>query len=238
MLCSIFVRRECWCLSRRGKLIMAGLSVFTFVLILFGAYPFLAVNDGSRGEVMVVEGWIGSRLIDRTAAVFQRGRYACVVVVRADYERVDKWSAGGYSADYLARGLVQHGVPTNLVHTLFCPVVRKDRTYHCALAVRQWLEQQRISVKSIDVATLAAHSRRSRLLYEKAFGDGVEVGAIALEDPTFDPDQWWRSSAGVREVLGEAIAYVYARVFFWPGRPPLLSQVGAVESKPIQAGSR
>jgi len=117
----------------------------------------------------------------------------------------------------VAADLVEFGVPKESVNLLFCPVVRKDRTYHCALAVREWLGQNGVRVASLDVATVATHSRRSRLLYEKAFGPGVSIGAIAIEDPSYDPARWWASSAGVRDVLSEAIAYVYARVLVLPG---------------------
>jgi len=54
------------------------------------------------------------------------------------------------------------------------------------------------------------------MLYEKALGKDVKVGVIALKDLNYDPNHSWRSSEGVREVLGESIAYIYARVFFSP----------------------
>jgi hypothetical protein len=44
----------------------------------------------------------------------------------------------------------------------------------------------------------------------------MTVGIIAVSNPEFNPRQWWRYSDGVREVIGESIAYVYARFFFWP----------------------
>jgi hypothetical protein len=53
-------------------------------------------------------------------------------------------------------------------------------------------------------------------LYEKAFGKDVKVGVVALEDRYYEADHWWRSSEGVREILGESIAYIYARFFFSP----------------------
>jgi hypothetical protein len=61
-----------------------------------------------------------------------------------------------------------------------------------------------------------AHARRTRLLYHKAFGKTVTVGVIAVSTPDYDSTQWWRYSDGVREVIGESIAYIYARFFFWP----------------------
>jgi hypothetical protein len=69
---------------------------------------------------------------------------------------------------------------------------------------------------SVDIVSIGPHARRSRLLYQKALGDKVKVGVIAIEDKRFDPDHWWQSSVGVRSVMGETIAYLYARFFFWP----------------------
>ena len=32
--------------------------------------------------------------------------------------------------------------------------------------------------------------------------------------PDYDPKDWWRYSDGVREVIGESIAYIYANSYF------------------------
>ena len=37
-------------------------------------------------------------------------------------------------------------------------------------------------------------------------------GIIAVEDQDYDSKRWWESSDGVRTVIGEMIAYVYARL--------------------------
>ena len=94
------------------------------------------------------------------------------------------------------------------VQPIPCWVERKDRTYNAALAVEQWFQENGVSVRSIDVMTLGPHARRSRLLFQKAFGKEVRVGVISVEDRDYDPDHWWASSQGVREVVGEAIAYI------------------------------
>ena len=41
-------------------------------------------------------------------------------------------------------------------------------------------------------------------------------GGYCSAKPDYDPGSWWCYSDGVREVIGESIAYIYARVFFWP----------------------
>ncbi len=212
----LLVLRERWSLSLRGWLLLGALLAVAAFVSVRGVHLLLTANDGGAGEVMVVEGWIGARPVGQAARAFKLGRYRCVVVVRDVYETGDKWTSGRYSADYVAADLAEHGVPRDQIHTLFCPVAQKDRTYHCALAVRQWLQARGNPVQSLDVVTLASHSRRSRLLFQKAFGGQVRIGVTALEDPEYDAVHWWRSSEGVQTVLGETIAYLYARFLFWP----------------------
>ena len=80
--------------------------------------------------------------------------------------------------------------------------------------MRHWFETGNITAASLDVLTQGPHARRSRLLFRKALGEGFEVGVIAVADRRFDSAHWWRTSEGVRSVLGEFIAYLYARFFF------------------------
>jgi hypothetical protein len=63
-----------------------------------------------------------------------------------------------------------------------------------------------------------AHARRTRLLFQKAFGDEAGVGIIAISSPDYDGAHWWLYSEGVRDVVGETLAYLYAQVFFHPER--------------------
>jgi hypothetical protein len=58
------------------------------------------------------------------------------------------------------------------------------------------------------------------MLFQAAFGNGTTVGIISVPDPDYDPAHWWRSSEGVREILGESIAWGYATFFFHPPKPP------------------
>ena len=85
-------------------------------------------------------------------------------------------------------------------------------------------------MSSINVLTEGAHARRTRLLYQKAFGKNVAVGVVAISNPNYDPTQWWRYSDGVREVIGESIAYVYARFFVY-------SSVSSSDKETVQAAA-
>jgi len=98
-------------------------------------------------------------------------------------------------------------------------VEHKDRTYYSAVALKEWCASHHQALKSFDVVTLGPHARRSWLLFQKAFGSDARIGIIAVEDPAYEPGRWWASSEGFREVVGEGIAYLYARVLFHPSEP-------------------
>lgn len=66
---------------------------------------------------------------------------------------------------------------------------------------------------SVNVLTEGPTARRARLMFEKALGDGVRVGVVALPPRNYDSDHWWRSSEGVRTITGEVLGYGYARLF-------------------------
>jgi hypothetical protein len=97
-----------------------------------------------------------------------------------------------------------------------CPssVEYRNRTFESAKALRKWMEDNHVPTTSFNLMTLGAHARRSRLLFEEAFDDKASVGIISITNREYDPKHWWKYSEGVREMIGESIAYVYARFFF------------------------
>lgn len=63
--------------------------------------------------------------------------------------------------------------------------------------------------------SLDVHTRRSWFLFRKILTPQVQVGAIAARTHDYDPNKWWVSSQGVRTILDEGIAYIYARFLNW-----------------------
>jgi hypothetical protein len=181
--------------------------------------PFLAITKRVPTDTLVVDGWLPTYDLNQVPAVYRAGGYQRLLVVRGvyDFEAVDNDRG---NANYVTRVLVKHGVPAAQLNSVLFPGLRIDRTFGSAEAVKEWYRQHGLPLVSLDLATLGPHARRSRLLYQKAFGPGVEVGVIALDDPAYDPRRWWRSSEGVREVLFEFVAYIYVRFSF---SPPQLS---------------
>jgi hypothetical protein len=179
-----------------------------------------------QGQYLIVEGWIGRAGLRQAAAEFYKGEYERILTsgsMKKDEGDPEKKQT---YADWSAQDLQRLGVSSNLITAIPSWVEHKDRTYHSAIAVKSWFQSNHVAVRSIDVVSLGPHARRTRLMYEKAFGPQVKVGIIAALDSDYDSKHWWRTSEGVREVIGEAIAYFYARIFFHPSSSD--QQVNAV----------
>lgn len=216
-LCGFFLKRkERWSLTLPGKTLVAALVLVVASGLLHGLFSFLAITRPNREGIMVVDGWICESSVPQVVREFAASRYQSVVVVNAEYGPGDPWESGSNHAEHVATVLARLGIPRERIALVICDVVRKDRTYHTALAVKKWAAQQKTPAKSFDIVTVGAHARRSRLLFEKAFAPDIRIGVIALEAIEFDPLQWWRSSEGVREVPFEGLAYLYVRLFFNP----------------------
>ncbi|HVM62825.1 MAG TPA: ElyC/SanA/YdcF family protein [Verrucomicrobiae bacterium] len=216
---SLWKRRECVIPTLWGWI---ALLLLVAVLAAFGirvAHQFLTVNDPVPSKILVVEGWVPDYAVDRIRSEIDRGRCDKVLVTGAAI------TSGAYLCGYTnwaefgAATLLRRGVDTNSVEAVPAGMVVRDRTYTSAVALRVWLRHHPIGVKSFNLLTMADHSRRSRLLFTKAMGREYHVGVISVEERTFDPNRWWRSSEGVRTVVGEMIAYGYARFLFWPPPP-------------------
>ena len=218
LLGGLLVRRAVWKLSWLGKSLLILIILFILFAGLHLSYPFLAITDLSSRQVIVVEGWIHPYTLPQVANEITNRNYEKVLIVRPIYKAGDKYTSGQYAADYVAEKLIQEGVSRESIQSIYLEASNKDRTFYSALAAKQWLKNQGISCDSVDVATLGSHARRSRLLFQKAFGDRIKVGILSAQDRLFDYKHWWRSSEGVREVPFELFAYFYAKFLFYPSR--------------------
>ena len=207
--------------ERRG-LSFVGWLVFVLVSLLFlywgvkSVFPFLAVNKPIHGEILVVEGWLPDYALERVIEIFNSGGYRRIVTTGGPL------TYGSYLVGYktcpgvAAATLKKLGFDESLISVVPAPDVMKDNTYAAGLSIKKWMTNSGLSTKSLNICSLGPHARRTRLLFEKALGDNVDVGVFALESRDYDPRAWWRTSKGVRTVLDEVIAWVYARFLFWP----------------------
>jgi uncharacterized SAM-binding protein YcdF (DUF218 family) len=180
-------------------------------------YPFLAITEPSRSNVLVMEGWLYPAGVRDAVRYFKAGNYNYILTTGGPLpsdrglegiSQSNTWAASG------AYWLRRSGVSADLIHAVPSFHVGKDRTYASAVALKTWLAENAPEVKSITIVTGDVHARRTRLLFQKALGPDMSVGIIATRNPEYDPSHWWESSEGVRDVISESVAYLYARVLF------------------------
>ena len=184
-------------------------------LIVFGvrgAGSFLTVNDPVDNGALVVEGWLPDYALQQAITEFERDHYSRIYVTGGPLENGGPLSEYRTFAELGAATLIRLGLITNAVQAVPAPAVRVDRTYASAVALKNWLHTNGSVETNFNVISFGVHSRRSRLLFEKALDKGCRVGIIAIEDRDYDSGRWWKSSAGVRTVIDEMIAYWYARL--------------------------
>lgn len=216
----LFKRREILLPTLLGWVLFTALFVAAFFVALYRAHGFLAINQPVPGaQLLAVEGWISEQELDQAVTAFASGGYALLVTTGGPMER---WSGligfSGYaefSADYLRR----HGVPPDRVVAVPAPASAQDRTFLSAVKLREWLRDDGRRYDSIDVLSSGTHARRSRRLFREALGPELDVGVLSVQPSGYDPQAWWRSSAGVKAVLGEAISMVWTVCCFRPPEP-------------------
>jgi hypothetical protein len=214
----LFSRRERWGFTWRGGLAAIGLIAALLFSTFATVHPFLAITDRAPASFLVVEGWVNDAAIAAAVREFTVGGYQIVFTTgglrhgRVDADAASRRTVAGVGAGRLRAA----GVPANLVWAAPAQIASRDRTYASAVALRELLREQKLAPRSLNILTEGPHARRTRLLFQTAFGGTVKIGVIAIPNQDYDPRHWWRSSEGVREVLGESIAYVYAKLLFFP----------------------
>ena len=209
-------RKERWSLTATGWIALIVVVAAVLVAVVLTVHPFLAVNDPVEGEILVVEGWLPDYAIEKIMEIFKSGGYSRIVTTGGPLT-YGSYLVGYKTCPEVAAGTLKKlGFDGDLISVVPAPNVTKDDTYAAGLSLKKWLANSGMDIKSLNICSFGPHARRTRMLFEKALGDSVNVGIISLEDREYDPKAWWKTSDGVRTVIKEAVAYIYARFFFWP----------------------
>jgi uncharacterized SAM-binding protein YcdF (DUF218 family) len=223
--------KQRWSLSLRAWCLVAGIVVIVPLLFFWQAYSFLAVTHRVNADVLVVEGWVNEHAIDVALREFQSNHYQRVFTTGGPVPGHGRYINDFYTGASVGADLLKKaGIPDESLEMVPSRIVARERTYSSAVALRDWFRNHNLQIHSFNVLTEDCHARRTRLLYQKAFGEKFVVGIIAVSNPDYDSKDWWRYSDGVREVLGESIAYVYAKFIFYPS--------SAEEASPTATASR
>lgn len=209
-------RKSRFCLTKRDWALLiisiAGL-IFGFVSSI---HPFLAIDKPIDSEVLVVEGWLPDYALEQAVNEFDENNYHLLITTGGPLLKGYHLSHYKTEAEIGAAIIKNFGFDKEKIVAVPVPYVIKYRTYNSAKALKEWIANSNPNIKTINLFSLGTHSRRSWLLFKKALGDSIKVGIISADDFSYDPEHWWKSSDGVRTVLSEMIAYIYARFFFHP----------------------
>jgi len=207
-------RRECLLPTWKGLFLFLLLGIGLLVLAAFNVQSFLALTEPVPAEILVVEGWVPDFVLEETLAEFERGHYNKIYVTGGPIERGSRMSEYKTFAESGAAILVNMGISKSMVEAVPAQSVRRDRTYASALALKDRLHLQAATVTGINLVSVGVHARRSHLLFRKALDTEIRVGIIAIEDRHYYSDRWWKYSEGVRAVIDEFFAYIYALIVF------------------------
>jgi uncharacterized SAM-binding protein YcdF (DUF218 family) len=229
----LFAKKERWGLSWRGWLVLSAILLVSGYVLMVEIQPFLAVTARVDSNNLVMEGWVHQFAAQAAAAEFRMGAYREIYVTGVPVEGSGEYGSDSDTEAFVGAGLLRRaGIPEEFLQKIPRRKVDRDRTYGSALALKEWFSEHNLTVHSINIVTEDTHARRTRLLFQEALGPDVKVGIIAVPDPDYDPKRWWHYSEGVRNVINEAIAYLYAKFLFWPGtventgNPPVAFRYG------------
>lgn len=193
------------------------LCIFCISLVVLAALniqSFLALTEPVQADALVVEGWVPNYVLHEAMVEFKRGHYRRLYVTGGPIDTGGLFSRHQTYAELGAAVLIAMGMDSNAVEAVPAPQVRQDRTYTSALALKNRLHQQSQDGMKFNLVSISTHARRSHLLFQKAFGVDTQVGIVSIENREYDPERWWKYSAGVRSVIDESIAYLYALIIF------------------------
>jgi hypothetical protein len=214
---ALFRRRPLYVPTVWGWLLLLAVCAAAGGVALRGVYPFLAVTRPVSARLLVVEGWMPADQLDQALELWRAGRYEHVITTGGPITEFlpEPSSYAERARDYL----VSHGLPADAVVAVPAPASAQERSFLNAVMLREWLARSELQADALNVISSGVHCRRSWLLHRMAFEPQVKVGIIATEPRGYDPAAWWRTSLGAKDVLGEAISWVWTELFFHPGPP-------------------
>ena len=179
---------------------------------------FLMVNEPLGADTLVIEGWMSKEELDQALVYFNANAYSRAIIVGGpvdnDFHGIDT-SFAERAAGYLQ----SKGLPRDITVVISSPWSAQNRTFLSAVMTRDWLSQSAVTLSRLDIFSSYVHARRSRFLFQLAFGDSVEIGVVPSTPSGFDAAYWWRSSGSAKNVAVEFIGWVMARCCFKPGEP-------------------
>jgi len=203
-----------WKLTVYGRILVLIAVLFALLICIKTIHPFLSKNAPIKADILIVEGYLPDYAMKDALAEFNRGQYKIMLVSGNPVDFGFYYSRFGSTADAGRVTLIKLGMDSTKVIAAPAPYEQRDRTHSGAIAVKHYIDSVKMPYRSINLFSFGCHARRSWLLFKNTFGKEYKVGVIRTYKNTYQPGRWWKYSDGVREVIDETVAYIYARFFF------------------------
>lgn len=204
-------RQQKWTLTLQGWVVVFTLSATLIIFTITHIQPFLSLTSPVKADVLVVEGWLPDYALKYALTEFENGSYNKIVTTGGPLPTGYYLAKYKTFAELSAATLKTLGLAKEKLIVVTAPDVIKDRTYASAVTFRQWLLNSNLNIQSINLYTFDVHARRSWLIFKEVLAPKIKTGVIAAKTLDYEPNKWWVSSEGVRSVISEGIAYIYAR---------------------------
>jgi hypothetical protein len=187
--------------------LIAILVLFVYAGFFFGE-SFLAETDRVPADTLVVEGWIGRRGLRAAVDEFRRGGYLYIVATGGLTS--GRWEDQPQSyAELAANELIRLGIPRERLFVAISEKTERYRTFESAVAVWRTLHLAGIEPKGLNIFTLGPHARRSIMVFDKVNWDVEKIGVIGWCPPEYQEERWWQSSERSKDLIEEAVGYLY-----------------------------
>lgn len=169
----------------------------------------LALNDPIKdAPYIVVEGWAPDYALMEAKAMAERPEVKLLFTSGIPLDIGTFLVKYDNYAELAATTLAQAGMDPKKILPVPAQKVERDRTAAMAAALKTMLDHLNIpeADRRINVISVGAHSRRSRIIYQRILGSDWKVGVVAVPTQMYREEDWWRQSAGAKTVIDEIAA--------------------------------
>ncbi|GMT45667.1 MAG: hypothetical protein IEMM0006_1499 [bacterium] len=212
----LVVKKYCRRLTFSGWLVLLLMLILIYRIWLGNVGGWLSLNHPIKAKTLVVEGWIEDYALKNAVGYYEKNGYEHLIVTGIPITQWHDYVAFKNTAEGAEAVIKGDGFKDSIYQAVIPRSVTINRTYNTAVATRILFEKHPGWGKTFNVYSVGVHARRTRLMFERAFGDEYKIGIIADTDRTFDPEHWWKSSKGFRNVSNEFVAFNYVWAFFHP----------------------
>ncbi|OVE73415.1 hypothetical protein BVX93_01720 [bacterium B13(2017)] len=193
-------------------IILVSIFLSLSLIVFFNIHDFLSVNKPIKADVMIVDRCFPVDKLKIINEDFIKCNYQIIITTGKPVKNKHYKT----HAEHVRNELIKLGLDEEHIKDIPTALVEKDRTYTSAVKIKDWMDNSNIASKTINIYSYGVHSRRSLYLYQKAFGSNYNIGIISLENDRYNLKRWWKSSIGVRTIIDETIAFLYAVFLFRP----------------------